>query len=147
MKVILTRDVPSLGKAGSVVEVKEGYARNYLIPRGLAVEATEGALRSFQEQQEAAKRRAERERARARELAHVLSETSVVIRARAGEGGRLFGSVTAEAIREALRERGVEVSRKQIELPEPIKAVGTYEVLVHLGHGLAPRIRVRVEAQ
>lgn len=145
MKVILARDVPSLGKAGTVVEVKEGYARNYLIPRGLAVEATEGALRSFQEQQEAMKRRAERERARARELARALSETAVVIRARAGEGGRLFGSVTAETIAQTLRERGVEVSRKQIELPEPIKALGTYEVTVHLGHGLRAPIRVRVE--
>jgi len=145
VKVILARDVPSLGKAGTVVEVKEGYARNYLIPRGLAVEATEGALRSFQEQQEAMKRRAERERARARELARALSETAVVIRARAGEGGRLFGSVTAETIAQTLRERGVEVSRKQIELPEPIKALGTYEVTVHLGHGLRAPIRVRVE--
>jgi large subunit ribosomal protein L9 len=145
VKVILARDVPSLGKAGTVVEVKEGYARNYLIPRGLAVEATEGALRSFQEQQEAMKRRAERERARARELARALSETAVVIRVRAGEGGRLFGSVTAETIAQTLRERGVEVSRKQIELPEPIKALGTYEVTVHLGHGLRAPIRVRVE--
>ncbi|MDR7415731.1 MAG: 50S ribosomal protein L9 [Armatimonadota bacterium] len=145
MKVILARDVPSLGKAGTVVEVKEGYARNYLIPRGLAVEATEGALRSFQEQQEAMKRRAERERARAQDLARMLSETPVVIRVRAGEGGRLFGSVTAETIAQTLRERGVEVSRKQIELPEPIKALGTYEVTVHLGHGLRAPIRVRVE--
>ncbi len=147
MKVILARDVPSLGKAGTVVEVKEGYARNYLIPRGLAVEATEEALRSFQQHQEAARRRAERELQKAREIARALSETTVVVRARAGEGGRLFGSVTAETIAQALRERGVEVSRKQIELLEPIKAVGTYEVTVHLGHGQHARTRVQVEAE
>ncbi len=146
MRVILVRDLPSLGKAGTVVEVKEGYARNYLIPRGLAVEATEGALRTFRQQQEAARRRAEREAERAVELARTLSGMAVGIRARAGEGGRLFGSVTAEAIAQALRTQGVEVSRKQIELPEPIKAVGTYEVTVHLGHGQHARIQVRVEA-
>lgn len=147
MKVILARDVPSLGKAGTLVEVKEGYARNYLFPRGLAVEATEGALRALREQQEAVKRRTERERARAHELAQALGQLVVGIRTRAGEGGRLFGSVTAEMIAQALRGKGVHVSRKQIELSEPIKAVGTYQVRVHLGHGTHATVRVRVEPE
>jgi large subunit ribosomal protein L9 len=147
VKVILARDVPSLGKAGTLVEVKEGYARNYLFPRGLAVEATEGALRALREQQEAVKRRAERERARAREMGQALGRASVVVQARAGEGGRLFGSVTAEVIAQVLREQGFDLSRKQIELSEPIKAVGTYEVRVHLGHGEHATVRVRVEPE
>jgi len=145
VKVILAQDVPSLGKAGTLVEVKEGYARNYLLPRGLAVEATEGALRAFREQQEAMRRRAERERARIRQLAQALEQASVVVRTRAGEGGRLYGSVTAEMIAQVLREQGFDLSRKQIELSEPIKAVGTYEVRVHLGHGERATVRVRVE--
>lgn len=147
MKVILVRDVPSLGRAGTLVEVREGYARNYLLPRGLAVEATEGAVRALQGQQEAASRRAERERERARRLAQSLEQVSVVVRARAGEGGRLFGAVTAEAIASALRQQGFELTRKQIELSEPIKAVGTHAVRVHLGHGEHVTVRVRVEAE
>jgi len=128
MKVILVKDVPSLGKAGSVVEVREGYARNYLLPRGLAREATEGQLRVLEEERAA----------RDRKLARVR------IPAKAGSSGRLFGAVTAQQIAEALRQMGFAVDRKQVDLSEPIKSVGTYRVTVRLPHGQQAEVEVQV---
>ncbi|GBD28939.1 50S ribosomal protein L9 [bacterium HR32] len=146
MKVILTRDVPSLGKAGSVVDVKEGYARNYLLPRGLAREATEGQLRALEQERAAQQRRAAREEERARAVAQALEGRTVRVRAKAGSAGRLFGAVTAQQVAEALKGMGFDVDRRQVELPEPIKAVGTHTVTVRLPHGLLARVRVEVTA-
>ncbi len=144
MKVVLVQDVPSLGKAGSVVEVREGYARNYLLPRGLAREATEGQLRALEEERAARARKLAREQQRAAELARALAGRPVRIRAKAGSSGRLFGAVTAQQIADALRQAGFAVDRKQVELHEPIKAVGTYRVPVRLPHGQHAEVEVQV---
>lgn len=144
MKVILIKDVPSLGKAGAVVDVREGYARNYLLPRGLAREATEGQLRALEQERAARERKLARERQRAVEVAHALQSRPVRIRAKAGAGGKLFGSVTAQQVAEALRQMGFEVDRRQVELAEPIKAVGTYRVTVRLPHGQQAEVEVQV---
>jgi large subunit ribosomal protein L9 len=144
MKVILVKDVPSLGKAGSVVEVREGYARNYLLPRGLAREATEGQLRALEEERAALDRKLARERERAAEAARALRGRTVRIPAKAGSSGRLFGAVTAQQIAEALRQMGFAVDRKQVDLSEPIKSVGTYRVTVRLPHGQQAEVEVQV---
>ncbi|MCS7234434.1 MAG: 50S ribosomal protein L9 [Armatimonadota bacterium] len=144
MKVILIQDVPSLGKAGAVVDVREGYARNYLLPRGLAREATEGQLRALEQERAVRERKLARERQRAVEVAHALQSRPVRIRAKAGAGGKLFGSVTAQQVAEALRQMGFEVDRRQVELAEPIKAVGTYRVTVRLPHGQQAEVEVQV---
>lgn len=144
MKVILVKDVPSVGKAGSVVEVRDGYARNYLLPRGLAREATEGQLRALEQQRAVRDRKLARERERAAELAQALRSQPVRVRAKAGSAGRLFGAVTAQQIAEALRQMGLEVDRKQVELDEPIKSVGTYRVGVRLPFGQQVQVEVQV---
>ncbi len=146
MKVVLLADVRGLGRAGEVVEVKDGYARNYLLPRGLAAEATAGRVREMQDHQQARARRQEREREEAARLAAALEGVAVDLRARAGEGGRLFGSVTAADVAEALAARGFAVSKRQVELDEPIKAVGTYTVPVRIAPGVVARVQVNVVA-
>ena len=135
MKVVLLRDVPGTGKAGTVTEVKEGHARNYLIPRGLAEEATPGALRSLERQHQAVQHRADRERDQASAQAHRLEGLVLEIRGKAGEGGRLFGSVTSQHIADALAAKGIAVTRKQVELDEPIKIEGFFKIPVRLRPG------------
>lgn len=132
MKVILVKDVPNLGKRGATVEVSEGYARNYLIPRGLVKEASEGALKALAVEQKAAAARMAREEAEARALGEKLAATDVVIPAKLGEGGRLFGSVTAKDIAAALEAKHLKLDKRKIELAEPIKHLGTYQVPVKL---------------
>ena len=144
MKVILLKDVPALGTTGAIKDVKEGYARNYLIPRGLAAEATEGNLRSLQRQQRAHAERTERERTDVERLAAELSQAVVEIRAKGGEGGRLFGSITSQHVADALAARGVQVSKRQIELKEPIKTAGFYKVPVRVGLGVVAHVDVNV---
>ena len=144
MKVILLKDVAGLGDAGAVKDVKEGYARNYLLPRGLAVEATAGNLRTLAFQKGAAAERVQRERHEAERLATALEQAVIEVRAKGGESGRLFGSVTAQQIAEALQRRGFEVSTKQVELDEPIKTTGFYKVSVRVGPGIVPRVDVNV---
>lgn len=132
MKVILLKDVPLLGLAGDIREVKDGYARNYLLPKGLAAPATEGRLQSLTRAREAAEQR-HAHQVRDVSAAKVQLESLVVeIRARAGEDGRLFGSVTAQDIAEAITRKGIEVSKKQVEVPEPLKATGFYKIPVRL---------------
>lgn len=145
MKVILVRDVPNLGRAGQVVDVADGYGRNYLIPRGLAVPASEARLRELEERRAAERRRAERELADARRVAERIDGQAVTVRARAGAQGRLFGSVTAQHVADALeRQFGVQVDRRRIALDEPIRHVGTYEVPVRLHAQVMARVRVEV---
>lgn len=144
MKVILLKEVAGLGAAGAVKEVKEGYARNYLFPRGLAVEATEGNLRTLTLQQEAAAERTRRERQETAHLARTLEQALIEIHAKGGEGGRLFGAVTAHQISDALVARGFVVSKKQVELEAPIKAAGFYKVPVRVGPGIVARVDVNV---
>jgi large subunit ribosomal protein L9 len=146
MRVILLKEVPALGTAGAVKEVKEGYARNYLIPRGLAAEATEHTLRALEGQRRAVADRAQRERTESERLATGLESALIEIPARGGEGGRLFGSVTAQDIADALVRAGFEVGKKQIDLEEPIKAAGFYKVPVRVGPGMVARVDLNVVA-
>lgn len=145
MKVVLMQDVKGLGGKGAVVEVAEGYARNFLLPRKLAVPASEGLLRELAQQQEAKKIKKERLLQEARELARRLGEMEVVIAARAGESGKLFGSVTTREIAEVLQKKyGIVVERKQLELKETIKEVGVYRVQARLAEGVVANFSLRV---
>ena len=147
MKVILKQDIKGVGQAGSVADVAEGYGRNYLLPRGLALEATAGSLAQLAGQREARERRDEKALAEAREVAATLASKPIEIKAKGGERGKLFGAVTNAQVADALHAAfGIEVDRHKIELPEPIKAVGDYACTVKLAHGVTARIAVRVVA-
>lgn len=145
MKVILKQDVKNLGPAGKAVEVAEGYARNYLIPRGLATVATAGNLKVLEQQKQADANRKAKEEQEAEKLSTALSRVEVVIGARTGEGGKLFGSVTAKDVADALqRDNGLVVDKRKIELAEPIKALGTYKLTARLHPRVTAEIKVRV---
>ncbi|TMI77764.1 MAG: 50S ribosomal protein L9 [Bacillati bacterium ANGP1] len=146
MKIILLKDVPTLGQAGEVREVKEGYAHHYLIPRGLAAPATTGNLQHLQETLKAGQDREARITHHTLDLKAKLEGLVVEVRAKAGEGGRLFGSVTAQDIAEAIARKGIEISKKQIDLPEPIKAAGFYRVPVRLHPKTSAMVEVNVVA-
>lgn len=146
MKVILKQDVKGLGKKGQLVEVAEGYARNFLLPRGLAAEASEGALRSLEEERKAQKAREERLLREAQALRERLHGQVVPLQVRVGENGRLFGSVTNKDVADALsRLTGHPIDKKDVELKEAIKAVGDYPVTVRLGLGVTAQLTVRVQ--
>jgi large subunit ribosomal protein L9 len=147
-QAILLKDVEDLGSAGDAVDVAPGYLRNYLIPRRLAQPATRGALEEAQRRREVAER-AEREQAeRAQETAALLSKTVLTISHRAGEDGKLFGSVTSKEIADAIRDaRGLRVDRKRIRLEDPIREVGTYMVEVELGGGNTAKLKTIVAEQ
>jgi large subunit ribosomal protein L9 len=147
-QAILLKDVEDLGAAGDPVDVSPGYLRNYLIPRQLAQPATKGALEDAQRRREAAER-AEREQAeRSQETASLLAKTVLTINHRAGEDGKLFGSVTTKEIAEAIREaRGLRVDRRRIRLEDPIREIGTYMVEVELGGGTTANVKTIVAEQ
>jgi len=144
MDVILREDVEKLGHAGEVVTVKDGYARNYLLPRGLAYLATDGNRRRLDEEQRQRDRRVAAEVSGARGVAAKLEAVSLSFSMKAGEGDKLFGSVTAGDIAERLQAEGMQVDRKAVELAEPIKALGVYKVAVRLHHEVKPEVRVWV---
>ena len=147
MRVILTEDLKGKGKKGEMINVAGGYARNYLIPRGLAVEATESNIRDLDRIKQAEAKRKERERGQAEDLASRLAEVGIVLKARAGEKGRLFGSITNKDIADALSKVvGEEIDKKKVELEEPIRALGEYTVNVRLYAGVSQAIKVTVEA-
>jgi len=146
MKVILTEDVEKVGKAGEVVRVADGYGRNYLIPRKLAVPADPRNLKRLEHERRAIAARARRAREAASALAEKLATLRLAIPARAGEEGKLFGAVTSRDIADALAAAGVPVDRKAILLSDPLKQVGDYRVKVRLGGGLAPEVAVSVVA-
>ncbi|NPV53414.1 MAG: 50S ribosomal protein L9 [Firmicutes bacterium] len=148
MKVILTQDIKSLGKEGQMVEVAEGYARNYLLPRGFAKEASKSNLRSLEERNEMLRRKEARLAEEARRAAEKLETATITIQAKSGEGGRLFGSITAKDIADGIkRVLGVEIDKRKIELPEPIKVTGAYRVPVRLHQDIASSIKVDVVAE
>lgn len=132
MKVILLDDVKNLGKKGEVKEVSEGYARNFLIPRGLASEATGGRLKQHRQEQEKIQAKKAREEKEAIGLKEKIDGLTVEIPVRAGEGGRLFGSVTAADVAEALKAKGFNVDKRKIEIAEPIRGLGNYELKIKL---------------
>jgi large subunit ribosomal protein L9 len=144
-QAILLKDVENLGAAGEAVDVSPGYLRNYLVPRRLAQPATKGALAEAERRREAAERAARDAAERASETAALLSKTVLTIQHRAGEDGKLFGSVTAKEIADAIADaRGLRVERKRIHLDEPIRAVGTYMVDVEVAPGTSARVKTIV---
>jgi len=145
MEVILLKDVSSLGKAGTIVNVSDGYARNFLIPRNLAVVATEGNKKRIEEIKKTEAKRREKILRDAEAIKQVLEGKTVTIHAEVGELGKLFGSVTSSDIVEALRKEGIEIDKKMIELPEPIKAPGEYTVPVKLSSAIQCSLKVVIE--
>ena len=147
MKLILREDVENLGKGGELVEVKPGYGRNYLLPRGLAVAANTKNVRELDHQKKIAEAKAAKAKASAEAVAKRLSETPVVLRRKVGEQDKLYGSVTVIDIVEALAARGLTLDRRTIDLKEPIKTVGDHEVPVKLHREVVGKARVKVEAE
>lgn len=144
MKVILTQDVEDLGLAGKLVEVARGYARNKLIPARLAVEATPANLKRYERQRAEFKARTRKDQERAAELAGRLESLSVTIAQKAGERGKLYGSVTSMDLAAALAEQGLDVDRRKIRLLEPIKSLGEHEVPIRLHSEVTAILRVLV---
>jgi large subunit ribosomal protein L9 len=144
MEIILREDVDNLGKIGDIVKVRDGYGRNYLLPRGLAIEASRRNLRVLEHQKRLIAAKKERDQKQAQALGERLAALSVVVKARAGEEDRLFGSVTNLDIEKALSAQGVVVDRRKILLEEPIKQLGTYTVPVNLAGGVRGNVTVQV---
>lgn len=145
MKVILQQDVKGHGKKGEMVEVSDGYARNFLFPKKLAVAATADNINTMKLQEKARLAQIEREKEEARAIAAKLESSMVKIAAKAGAGGKLFGSVTAKEISEALEKQyQIAIEKNKVVLAEPIKAFGTYEIKCKLGHEITGKINVVV---
>ncbi len=145
MKIILQREVDKLGVPGDVVEVADGYARNFLVPKGLAMPASKGAVRHAERLRRAHDERVNKAISEAREVAGKLSGAPVRLTARAGEEGRLFGSITAGDVAEELeRVSGVPIDRKRVNLVDPIRSLGTHEVTIHLHPEVNATVTVEV---
>ena len=142
MKVILTKDLDNLGRAGALVEVKPGYGRNYLLPRNLAVLATAKNIRQLDHQKAGILSRAAKDKQNMSAMAQKLSAVEVKLTRKVGEQNKLFGSVTSKDIHEQLVNQGYQVERKQIHLPEPLKEVGTHEVEVKLHAEVSAKVKV-----
>ena len=145
MRVILTSDVEKLGKSGELKEVADGYARNFLIPRKFAVPASGGAYRAWQHDIASREEKRKREREEAEITAQRISSTTLTMGVKVGEGGKLYGSITAKDIADALGRRGIVVDRHKVDLEEPLKTLGTYKVAVKVMPGLTPEVTVAVE--
>ncbi len=144
MRVILKHEVHNLGDAGEIVKVAAGYGRNYLIPRGLAIPASEGSLRQLDHQTRVADAIRRKQLVGAKDLSTRLENTAVTIRREAGEDDKLFGSVTNRDVAEALAAEGIEVDRRSIQLDEPIRAIGLFTVPVRLHRSVSANVRVYV---
>ena len=144
MRVLLKQDVSKIGKKGELLEVKEGYARNFLIPNGLAVEASGGALKQIEEEKKSQDRKKAKEKEEARALADRIQGVSIVLKHKAGEEGRLFGSITSAEIAEALKQKGFDIDKKKIVLDDPIRLVGEYSVKVKIHHDVTAEVPVNV---
>jgi large subunit ribosomal protein L9 len=147
MEVILRQSIENLGNPGDVVNVKSGYARNYLLPRGLAYEATSGNLKRIAAERQRLEAAESTRRDSAKDLAKRIEEVSLTFSARVGEEGKLFGSITATDIAHQLEAQGVQVEKRQIDLHEPIKTLGVFQVPVRLHADVRPEIRVWVIKQ
>jgi large subunit ribosomal protein L9 len=144
MKVILRQNYEPLGDFGAEIEVKDGYARNFLIPKGIVYPATPKHKKILQEDERLKQKKEVHKHRTAEELAEVLSKATVIAKMKAGEEGRLFGSVTSQDITDLLAEQGIDLDRRKIVLDEPIKLLGTYQVRVHLHVDVEALIQVSV---
>jgi large subunit ribosomal protein L9 len=147
IEVILRDDVKSLGRAGELVRVKPGYARNYLLPHGLAYEATEGNKKRIAAEAKARTTRNQAERTESERFAATLGGVTLTLGGKAGEEGKLFGSITAQDIAEALARQGHEVDKRRIELEHPIKTLGHHTVAIRLPHEIHAEVRLTVVAE
>ena len=146
MKVILTQDVRGQGKRGQMIEVSDGYARNFLLPRKLAQEATADNINTMRMNDKATQERQAKERAEALELRNRMKDMTVVVTAKAGGAGRLFGSVTNTEVSEALaKQAGIQLDKRKIVLDEPIKSVGVYTVKCKLGYEINAELKIEVK--
>ncbi|MEA2629992.1 MAG: large subunit ribosomal protein [Chloroflexota bacterium] len=145
MKVILTSDVAKLGKSGELKTVADGFATNYLIPNSLAVPAAGGAYRAWQHDIASREEKRQREREDAEIAANRIAGTTLTMGVKVGEGGKLYGSITAKDIADALGRRGIEVDRHKVDLEEPLKSLGTYKVAVKVASGMTPEVTIVVE--
>jgi large subunit ribosomal protein L9 len=144
MKIILRQDHDKLGKIGDIVDVKDGYARNYLLPRKVAYLATKGSLNTLEEEKRQMALRIEKERIAAEKLAADIEKLSITLKVKVGEDEKLFGSVTSQMIADALKEKGISMDKRIIELDEPIKALGIYTVNVKLHSSVTGKVKVWV---
>jgi large subunit ribosomal protein L9 len=147
MKIILEKDVQGLGKAGEIKEVADGYARNFLLPKGLAILATAGNLKVLEDKKRRIAELAAREKATAEEFAKKLQNVSVCIKKKAGKGEKLFGSVTSEDIISALQKQGIKIEKKMINITGPIKTLGKHLVNITLHRDIDVTITVSVERE
>ena len=145
MKVILLQDVKGKGKKGQMIEVSDGYARNYMLPRKIAVEATPDAVNTMRMNDKATQERIAREKAEAMEISRKLREMTVTVTAKGGGAGRLFGYVTNQEIADALAKTGIQLDKRKITIAEPIKNVGTYTVTCKLGYEISAPLTVKIE--
>jgi large subunit ribosomal protein L9 len=144
MKVVLRDDVKNVGKMGQVVDVAAGYARNYLVPKGLAIEANTKNIKSLEHEKRIIGEKAKRIKNSAQDLANKISTITLTIKANAGEEGKLFGSVTTMDIAELLKNEGVEIDKKKISFDEPIKRLGSYSVNVKIHPEISAQLNVEV---
>ncbi len=148
MKIILLSDVKTLGTAGTVLDVKDGFANNFLFPRGLAAEASKGAMALLEQQRRAKARREADELANAQEVAQRLEQTQLLVSVKAGGNGRLFGAVTNGDVAESIKKLlDVDVDRHKIEVPENIKSLGSYPIEIRLSKNILAKTTVKVVAQ
>ena len=145
MKVILTTDVAKLGKSGEMKNVADGFATNFLIPQKLAVPASGGAYRAWQHDIASREEKRQKERGDAEIAATRIASTTLTMGVKVGDGGKLYGSITAKEIAEALARRGIDIDRHKIELEEPLKSLGTYKVAIKVFAGMTPEVTVVVE--
>ena len=145
MKVILLKDVPGRGKAGEILDVNDGFARNCLIKKGLAEEATPTKINLIRQHEESMRIKEAKEKAAAQEIANQLKEVIIPVKVKCGDNNKLYGSVTNQDIADGLKASGYEVDKKKISIKEPIKALGVYTVDVKLYAGVSTQMRVRVE--
>jgi large subunit ribosomal protein L9 len=148
MKIILQKEIDKLGAPGDVVDVADGYARNYLVPRGMAIPASKGAVRHAESLRRAHQGRVAKAQQEAEGLAERITAAPIKVRAKAGEGGKLFGSVTgADLAEEIERQTGERIDRRMIHLDEPIRSVGVHEVRVHLHPEVNAALSVEIEGE
>ncbi len=147
MKVLLIKDVKNLGKAGEVKEVKDGYGKNFLIARGFAKLATPEVIEAWEREQAQKAAQEEQEIKQLQALKEKIENIKLLIRHKAGANGALFGAITNKEVAEALREKGIEIDKKHIDIHPPIKQAGEYEIDIKLGHGIHAKLDLIVEAE